>query len=188
MNIVFTEGWFGLPKAGVSGKIGRELGPNADCGGLTAFDHVADVLDQAHHRSMRLISITANLHSFNGELNWANPIMVRLAFNNGRAVRVRVAADGESVILDDLPLDQPCDMGQYGRIEVHDFSSKIDPLFLNSETITSSAIHSDDGRMVGLAVQRSEEVAFCFWNYGDELHYGDFGALLAYERGGRRSQ
>ncbi|WP_144445873.1 hypothetical protein [Inquilinus limosus] len=87
------------------------------------------------------------------------------------------------MILDDLPLDEPFDMGEYGRVEVHDFQDRVDPLLLSAEIATLNAIHSGDGRMIGLAVQRSGGISFCFWNYGDELHYGDFGALLAYDWG-----
>ncbi|TSD87868.1 hypothetical protein FFK22_015535 [Mycobacterium sp. KBS0706] len=130
---------------------------------------------------MKLISITANLHSFKGELNWTDPTRVRLVFSDGKSLRVRVASDGESVILDDLPLDEPFDMGEYGRVEVHDFHNGVDPLLLSSEIATLNAILDGDGRMIGLAVQRIEGIAFCLWNYGDELHYGEFGALLAYD-------
>jgi len=132
---------------------------------------------------MKLISITANLHSFNGELNWTDPTRVRLAFSDGRSLRVRVATDGESIVLDDLPLDEPFDMGQYGRVEVHDFHNRIEPLLLDSEIATLNAIHDGNGRMIGLAVQRIEGIAFCLWNYGDELHYGDFGGLLTHDWG-----
>lgn len=134
---------------------------------------------------MRLISITANLHSFNGALDWRSPTRVRLAFSDGSAVRVRVDGDGESVILDDLPLDAPFDMGQYGRIEAHDLCNQVDPLLLESEIATLNAIHSVDDRIIGLAVQRNEGIAFCLWNYGDDLYYGNFDEFLAYDWGTR---
>ena len=64
---------------------------------------------------MRLVSITANRHIFDGKVN-GSPLRLLLAFDDGRQLRLRGAADGEGMILDGLSTSPATWRNMAGRI------------------------------------------------------------------------
>ena len=126
---------------------------------------------------MRLVSITANRHIFDGKVN-GSPLRLLLAFDNGRQLRLRGAADGEGMILEDRPLDEPCDLEEYGRTDIADVTRSLFPTLGGMEVaaIRALALH---GKRVGVRLDAADGDAFHFWVAGDELYWGDESALLA---------
>jgi hypothetical protein len=66
---------------------------------------------------MILKAISAELYSFDGALNWDHPIRLRFEFEDAPAIRIALASDAETVIIDDRPLEPPFDMEEYGSVE-----------------------------------------------------------------------
>jgi hypothetical protein len=127
--------------------------------------------------AVRLTTITANRHVFDGRVS-GRPLRLLLTFDDGHTLRLRVAGDGFRMILDDRPLDEPCNMKEYGNIIVED----VTPLFAelaNGEVEDVRALQLG-GKQVGLRLLLSSGDASCFWVDGDELFWGDERALAAH--------
>lgn len=132
---------------------------------------------------MKIRSICADLFSFEGDLDWTNPIAIRVELSSNCVVRVRCSSDGESIIADELALDSPVDMEQFGKIEVHPLTDRIDEVILRSDIAMVNEVLDGSNCVVGLAFISEPETTLCIWNYGDELHYGNFTAMAAQDWG-----
>lgn len=128
---------------------------------------------------MRLDSIAANRHLFEGRVN-GKPVRLLLKFRAGRSLRLQIAGDGERMIIDDGPLDDPLDMGEYGRIDVADVTPTLFPRLGGAEVAGLRAL-ALNGRQVGLKLGLAGGAAFHFWVDGDELHWGDEAALIGHD-------
>ena len=124
---------------------------------------------------MRLESIAANRHLFEGRVN-GKPVRLRLTFGHGPSLRLQVAGDGERLIVDEGPLDEPFDMGEGGRIDVADVTGPLFPQLGGAE-VSGIRTLVGDGRPVGIRLDLAGGGAFHFWADGDELHWGDDSAL-----------
>jgi hypothetical protein len=132
---------------------------------------------------MKLVSVTANLHGGLGEeLNWRNPITIRFDFDDGTAIRVRGASDGETIVLDDLPLRDSFDMEEFGRIELRDLGGSLPPAFLGRDIARLNTVRLE-GAAIGLLITLHNGSTFGVWNYGDELYYGSFDDLILFDWG-----
>ncbi|NLR98076.1 hypothetical protein HGP17_14770 [Rhizobium sp. P38BS-XIX] len=132
---------------------------------------------------MKIRSITANLFSFEGDLDWTNPVAIRVEFSNNFVVRVRCSSDGESVIADQHALDGLTNMDEFGRIEVHYLTDRIDKVILRSDIVSVNEVLDENNSVVGLAFIDDHETRLCIWNYGDELHYGNFTTMAGQDWG-----
>ncbi len=130
---------------------------------------------------MRVTSVFADLHVFDGVVNWAQPSCVALTFSDGFYIRLCGASDGETMVFDRLPLDGPYDMQECGRVEVHDVTDRIDPSLRGCECAKPVTIHDGSGHVIGLAIPRPSAAPICFWNYGDELYWGDWEVLISHD-------
>ncbi|MBX5227575.1 hypothetical protein HJC06_14285 [Rhizobium sp. NLR9b] len=132
---------------------------------------------------MKIRSISADLFSFEGNLDWTNPVAIRIELSNKFAIRVRCSSDGESLIADNQALEGPVDMAGFGKIEVHQLTDHIDEAILSSEIATLNEILDGNNSVVGLAFIHNETTMLCIWNYGDELHYGNFATMVKQQWG-----
>lgn len=132
---------------------------------------------------MKIRSICAELFGFKGELDWTNPVAIRVELRSNYVVRVRCSSDGESIIADEHALDDPVDMEQFGKIEVHSLTNRIDEVILRSDIAMVNEVLDGNNCVVGLAFISEPETTLCIWNYGDELHYGNFTAMSAQDWG-----
>lgn len=137
----------------------------------------------AYLSCMKIRLISADLFSFEGNLDWTNPVAIRIELSNNFAIRVRCSGDGESVIADDQALEGPVDMAEFGKIEIHQLIDHIDEAILSSEIATVNEVLGGNSSVVGLAFINNETTMLCIWNYGDELHYGDFTAMAEQDWG-----
>ncbi|MDF8335087.1 hypothetical protein [Novosphingobium cyanobacteriorum] len=128
---------------------------------------------------MRLNSIIANRHIFDGQMN-GKPLQLQLAFDRGRAVRLKVASDGERMIVDDGPLDAPCNMEECGQVDIADVTEALFPTLRDVEVTGLEAL-AWNGCSVGVKLTLAGRDSFHFWVDGDELHWGDGAALLGHE-------
>src|SRR5688572_19707179 len=103
---------------------------------------------------MRLRAIFANVHVYDGPPQVRTPLRFRLSFSDGSFIRLRGSSDASTMILDDLPLDAPFDMENYGRVEMCDFTAEIDPSLGDTEIGQPRIVQTADGRTVGLALPR----------------------------------
>ena len=120
---------------------------------------------------MILKAITAELHRYDGALDWENPIRVRFEFDDGPAIRVCGASDGETVILDDQLLQPPFDLDEYGSFEHVDAANALAPTLIGS-SVEPSPIVDEDGRPIGLALVRDGKRVFYVRNIVDDLQWG----------------
>lgn len=132
---------------------------------------------------MKIRSISADLFAFEGKLDWTNPVVIRIELSNDFAIRVSCAGDGESLIADDQALEGPVDMEGFGKIEVRQLADHIDEAILSSEIDTVNEILDRNSCVVGLAFVNNETTMLCIWNYGDELHYGNFATMAEQDWG-----
>jgi hypothetical protein len=132
---------------------------------------------------MKIRSITANLFSFEGDLDWANPVAIRVELSNNFVIRVRCSGDGESVVTDQDALDGPTDMEEFGKIEVHYLTDRISKVILRSDIVSVNEVLDENNSVVGLAFINDHETTLCIWNYGDKLHYGSFTAMAGQDWG-----
>lgn len=127
---------------------------------------------------MRLATITANRHVFDGRVN-GRPLRLLLTFDDGQTLRLGVAGDGFRMMVDSLPLDEPFDMDEYGSVVVEDETQLIGRL-QNGEVKEVRALQLED-QQVGVRLLLGSGDAFHFWVDGDELFWGDEGALAAHD-------
>lgn len=100
-------------------------------------------------------------------------------FDDGKVLRLRVAADGEQLLADGGPLDAPFDMAEYGKIDLADVTESLFPALPGSE-ITKVEALTAGGKQVGVRLTVEGNETFHFWADGDELHWGDEAALRRY--------
>ena len=67
---------------------------------MSAFDPLRTLTAGATMPRMRLTSVTANCHVFDGQVN-GRPLRLLLTFDDGRTLRLSVAADGYRSMVDD---------------------------------------------------------------------------------------
>jgi hypothetical protein len=127
---------------------------------------------------MKLTSTTANRHVFQGIGN-GKPLRLCLSFENGQSIRLGVAGDGGRMLVDNLPLDEPFDMGEAGSIDVEDMTHSLDTRLQDGEVYEARALELD-GQRVGVRLMLAGRDAFNFWVDGDELFWGDGDALAAH--------
>lgn len=128
---------------------------------------------------MRLNSITANRHIFDGEVN-GKPLRLLLDFDGGRALRLQVAGNGEEMIADDGPLDAPFNMDEHGRMDIADVTWSLFPTLQGLEVAQVETLASE-GKRIGVKLNVAGSQPFHFWVDGDELHWGDEAALSSHE-------
>ncbi|HYD13762.1 MAG TPA: hypothetical protein VEC11_13015 [Allosphingosinicella sp.] len=128
---------------------------------------------------MRLASVTANRHVFDGQVN-GEPFRLLLAFDNGRSLRLAVTGDGSGMRADELPLDEPFDMGECGSIVIEDVTGSLFPSLRATEVAEVRALELD-ARQVGVQLLQRDGRAFCFWVDDDQLFWGDRAALTAHD-------
>ena len=128
---------------------------------------------------MRLLGITANRHIYDGMAN-GKPLRLLLAFDGNRRLRLSVAGDGERMIIDGEPLENPVDLDECGRIDVADVTRLLFPMLDGLEVAAIHALTLRD-RWVGARLDAEGGGCFNFWADGDELHWGDEGAFLSHD-------
>lgn len=122
---------------------------------------------------MKLSAIHADLHSYEGKVNWAEPARLALSFDDGSLLRLGVGGDGATLRIDRLSLEGPIDMGEYGRVEVHDYADLLRPGLKGAELERVRVIRDSAGRVIGLALPLAGRETFCFWADEDRLYWGD---------------
>jgi hypothetical protein len=128
---------------------------------------------------MRLNSITANRHIFDGQII-GKPHLLLLTFDGDKALRLQVAGDGERMIADVGPLDSPFDMEECGRVEIADVTQSLFPRLRDLEVTDVEAL-AWNGRRVGVKLNITGGEPFHFWADGDELHWGDEVTLVGHD-------
>lgn len=128
---------------------------------------------------MRLTSITANRHVYDGQVS-PKPLRLLLAFDDGRSLRLQAAADGEQVIVGDGPLDEPFDIEEFGQVDVADVTQSLFPQ-LSGFDVTGVEALALNGRQIGVKLNAIGHSPFHIWVDGDELHWGDEAALLGHD-------
>ncbi|XAZ21776.1 hypothetical protein LVY75_23485 [Sinorhizobium sp. B11] len=123
------------------------------------------------------------MFSFDGNVDRANPVAIRVELSNNSAIRIRGSSDGESITVDDQPLEGPADMAELGKIEVQQLTDHFDDAILGCEIVTVNEVLDGNNIAVGLAFNSSETIVLCIWNYGDELHYGNFATMAQQDWG-----
>lgn len=122
----------------------------------------------------RLLAITVELHAFDQELNWEEPLKLGLEISGRPFIRMwqqrgdRVGFDGQAL--------QPEDFGAAGRVEIHDITDRLYPGLRNMDVSEVRIVETGDGP-VGLALVRSDRKAFCLWIDEGRLNWGDEAAL-----------
>lgn len=96
---------------------------------------------------MRLKAIMAELHMFDGDINWERPVRLGLSIDGRDFLRVSVDR-GESLLLDAEPLVE-FDMGQYGTLVIRDFTDRLDATLCQGEIAAPRRILDSD-RLIGL--------------------------------------
>ena len=126
---------------------------------------------------MLLLAITAELHVFEGEICWDEPLRIGILTSGRRFIRLWQQR-GDNVGFDERPLE-PEDFGEGGRVEVHDITDRLGPE-LRGQAIGSPRIILDpDSGPIGLALPRPGRSAFCLWINDDAFCWGDEAALEA---------
>jgi hypothetical protein len=128
-------------------------------------------------QAMRLNSVGANRHIFGDQVN-GKPLRLLLRFDGGRALRL--AGDGEGMIADDGPLDEPFEMGESGQVDVADVTETLFPTLRGVEVSGVEALILK-GRRVGARLNVIGAEPFHVWVDGDELYWGDEATLVIHE-------
>ena len=128
---------------------------------------------------MRLNSISANRHIFDGQAN-GKPLRLLLSFDSGRTLRLGVAGDGATMAADGGLLDPPIDMGEYGQTDIADVAQSLFPRLCSCELHDVQALTSN-GVRVGVKLNLVGAEPFHFWVDGDELHWGDEAKLRKHD-------
>ncbi len=84
------------------------------------------------------------------------------------------------MIADDGPLDFPCDIGEYGQVDIADVTGSLFPVLRGAEVSEMKALVRE-GRRVGVKLSLAGDGAFHFWVDGDELHWGNEAALVSHD-------
>ena len=150
--------------------------PKADCQ-LTTL--VADIRCTGQHQGMKLETITANRHVFEGHAN-GKPLRLLLTFEGDKALCLKPDGDGALMIADNSQLDSPSEMGEYGQTDIADVTQTLFPALRGLEVTKVNALILD-GRRVGVQLNVSSSRPFNFWVDGDELHWGDAAALIRHD-------
>lgn len=124
---------------------------------------------------MKIVSVRADLHVFDGVVNHAEPIRLALEFEGCPPLRLCLSGDGEGFILDRLPLEGPLEMDEFGRIETFEIGGRLGLVGREVERLLS--IRLPGGKLAGLALDGGDRAPFCIWNDGDTFHWGDEAAL-----------
>jgi len=119
---------------------------------------------------MRLQAIMAELHLFDGDINWERPVRLGMSIDGRDFLRMSVDG-GETLKLDGEQLVE-FDMGQYGSTVIRDFADRLDANLRQGEVAAPRRI-LDRGRLIGLAFSRRDDELFFLWANGDEFHWGD---------------
>ncbi len=125
---------------------------------------------------MKITSVDAELHVFEEQVNWDQPIRLAMRFEDGSHLRLKRSGDGDMLIGDWLPLEEPCDMGEAGRTEIFEFTDRLDERLRGAQADDLMAIN-DAGRLIGIAVPLRHDEPFCFWVHDDEFYWGSEMAL-----------
>jgi len=146
-----------------------------------SFPSIADVRRKGQNHGMRIAAVSAELHVFDEKVNFACPIRLAVSFVDGSVMRLRGSGDGEGLIVDRLPLEEPMDMAQYGRTATFDFTDRMDGTLRGTVIVETLAIRNPSGKLIGLAITREMREPFCIWIDGDEFHWGPLSALRSHD-------
>jgi hypothetical protein len=146
---------------------------------MSAFHPLRTLAAHANMPRMRLASITANRHVFDGRVN-GRPLRLLLTFDDGQTLRLGVAGDGFRMTADSLALDEPFDMDECGSVIVEDVTRSLFGRLQNAEVKEVRALQLDD-QQLGVRLLLGSGDAFHFWVDGDELFWGDEGGLAAHD-------
>jgi len=124
---------------------------------------------------VRLRAILAELHVYAGRTDWKQPLRLGLDLEGRPFLRIRERR-GDGIGFDALPLE-PANLGEGGRIEVHDVTARLSPGLAGSEIEALRAIEDGSGHAIGLAIVRGRKPAFCIWIDGDEFRWGSEAAM-----------
>jgi hypothetical protein len=117
----------------------------------------------------------AELHVYDDVVNWETPIRIRVELPTGEKFRLRGGASGEGVVIDDLPLEGPFDMDEYGRVEIHEATEHFGLTNARLQC-PPQAIVTLYNELVGVAFHLETDAYFC--NCGDDLRWGSQELLL----------
>ena len=126
-----------------------------------------------------LKAVFANRHIFDGQVN-GKPIRLLLSFDRDRALRLKGAADGQSMVVDHGALDSSYDMGKYGSVDVADVTASMFPELCDVEVSDVQEL-AWKGIRVGITLNAASGRSFHIWNDGDELHWGGDTDLSEYD-------
>jgi hypothetical protein len=124
---------------------------------------------------MRLEAITAELHVFDGVINWRQPLKLGLSIRERKLLRLG-SRGGDTLTLDHEPLME-MDMEEFGQVVVRDITDRLGASLRDSETGEARLIRLARGEPIGLALPRPDGSAFCIWVNDDEFYWGDEVAL-----------
>ena len=127
---------------------------------------------------MKLISVTANQHVLNGNVT-GKPVRLLLTFDDGQTLRLAVAGDGQGMLVDRLPLEEPFNLAELGSLVIEDVTRSLDARLQNANVIHAQPLLLD-GQRVGVQLVLDEH-PFHFWVDGDELWWGNDNVLSAHE-------
>lgn len=146
---------------------------------MADFDPLWSLAARGSMVTMRLHSIIANRHIFDGQAN-GKPLRLLLNFDGRNALRLQVTRDGEQMIADHGRLDAPFVMEEYGQIDVADVTHS---LFSNLRGVEVSTVEilASSGKRLGVKLNVVGGQPFHFWVNGDELHWGDEAALASHD-------
>jgi hypothetical protein len=125
---------------------------------------------------MKITAVDAELHVFDEEVNWTQPIRLSLKFEDGSHLRLGHSGNGDRLVIDRLPLEKPLDMGEAGRTEIIDFTNRLDDRLRGVPSDALTAI-KDAGQLIGFAVRYEAGELFCFWVHDDEFYWGSEATL-----------
>jgi hypothetical protein len=131
---------------------------------------------------MKLLAILAELHLFEGVPNFDQPLRLGLDIE-GRPFLRLCEQWGDSVSVDSQRLE-PADFGEGGEVVVGDVTARIDPSLTGAELEAVRVIESEEGHIMGLALQRAGAPDFFLWIQDDEFRWGGERALHAAWSGG----
>ena len=126
---------------------------------------------------LRLVAITAELHEYEGRINWKQPVRLGVEISGLGFIRI-CEQRGDCVRFDRDPLEA-ADLGEGGSIEVRDITDHVDPSLRGAEVAEPRLIHDGRGSPIGLALPRRRGGTLCLWVNDDEFYWGDEDALEA---------
>lgn len=84
------------------------------------------------------------------------------------------------MLAEDMPLDNPFDMGECGTVVVENVTGSLFPI-LRAADVTEVRALELDARQVGVQLLLGVGEAFHFWVEDDELFWGDGAALTTHD-------